>query len=71
MKHQIIQQLDAHCTADLVKSLCEQIDILKSEVYSLREKLRDKTNLLKIIVISKIPEIVNGFLSKKKNSKSL
>ena len=32
MKHQIIQQLDAHCTTDLVKTLYEKIDILKSKV---------------------------------------
>ena len=36
MKHQIIQQLDAHGTTDLVKSLYEQIDILKSEVFFAR-----------------------------------
>ena len=57
--------------ADLVKSLYEQIDILKSEVYSLREELREKTNLLKIIVTSKIPEIVSGFIQEKKQQKSL
>ena len=33
MEHQIAQQLDAHSTTDLVKSLYEQIDILKSEVH--------------------------------------
>ena len=53
MKHQIIQQLDAHCTTDPVKTLYEQIDILKSEVAFLQ---RGKSNLLKIIVTSKIPE---------------
>ena len=36
IKHQIIQQLDAHGTTDLVKSLYEQIDILKSEVFFAR-----------------------------------
>lgn len=55
MKHQIIQQLDAHCTTDPVKTLYEQIDILRSEVAFLQ---RGKSNLLKIIVTSKIPEAV-------------
>ena len=55
IKHQIIQQLDARCTTDPVKTLYEQIDILKSEVAFLQ---RGKSNLLKIIVTSKIPEAV-------------
>ena len=50
MKRQITLQLDLHCTTDLVKSLYEQIDIIKSEVYFLREELREKNILLKIIV---------------------
>ena len=71
MKRQIIQQLYLHCTPDLVKSLYEQIDMLKSEVYFLREELREKSNLLKIIVTTKIPEAVDGFIQKKKLQKTL
>ena len=55
MKRQITKQLDLHYTTDLVESLYEQIDILKSEVYFLQEELRVKRNLLKIIVTSEIP----------------
>ena len=57
MKHQIIQQLDAHSTTDLAKSFYEQIDILKSEVYFLQEELREKSNLLKIVATSKSPKL--------------
>ena len=32
MKRQITQKLHFHCTTDIVKSLYEQIDILKGEV---------------------------------------
>ena len=39
---QITQQLDLPCTTDLVKSVYEQIDILKREVYFLREELSEK-----------------------------
>ena len=71
MKRQINQQLDLHCTTDLVKSLYEQIDIIKSEVYFLREELREKNILLKIIVTSKFPEAVDGFIQEKKQLKAL
>ena len=71
IKHQITQQLGAHCTTDLVKSLYEQTDILESEVYFWRVELREKCNLLKIIVTSKIPEAVDGFIQEKKQQKSL
>ena len=40
----------------LVKSLKEQIDILQSEVYFLREELREKNNLFKILMKSKISD---------------
>ena len=42
MKQQISQELEAHYNTSLVKSLKEQIDILHSEVYFLREELREK-----------------------------
>ena len=42
MKHQITQQLDAHSTTDLIKSLYEQIYVVKSGIYFLREELREK-----------------------------
>ena len=42
MKQQISQELEAHYNTSLVKSLKEQIDILQSEVYFLREELREK-----------------------------
>ena len=71
MKRQITQQLDLHCTTDLVKSLYEQIDIIKSGVYFLREELREKNILLKIIVTSKFPEAVDGFIQEKKQLKAL
>ena len=71
IKHQITQQLGAYCTTDLVKSLYEQIDILESKVYFWRVELREKRNLLKIIVTSKIPEAVDGFIQEKKQQKSL
>ena len=71
MKCQITQQLDRPCTTDLVKSVYEQFDILKSEVYFLREELREKNNLLKIIVTLKFSEAVDGFIQEKKKQKSL
>ena len=71
MKRQITQKLHFHCTTDIVKSLYEQIDILKGEVYFLREELREKSNLLKIIVTSKFHEAVDGFIQEKKQQKSL
>ena len=54
MKQQISQELEAHYNTSLVKSLKEQIDVLQSEVYFLREELREKNNLLKILIKSKI-----------------
>ena len=41
-KQQISQELEAHYNTSLVKSLKDQIDILQSEVYFLREELREK-----------------------------
>ena len=49
MKQQISKKLE-------VKSLKEQIDILQSEVYFLREELREKNNLFKILMKSKISD---------------
>ena len=56
MKHQIREELEAHYNTSLVKSLKEQIDILQSEVYFLREELREKNNLFKILMKSKISD---------------
>ena len=42
MKQQISQELEVHYNTSLVKSLKEQIDILQSEVYFLREELREE-----------------------------
>ena len=42
IKQQISQGLEAHYNTSLVKSLKDQIDILQSEVYFLREELREK-----------------------------
>ena len=56
MKQQISQELEAHYNTSLVKSLKEQIDILQSEVYFLREELREKNNLFKILMKSKISD---------------
>ena len=42
IKQQISQELEAHYNTSLVKSLKDQIDILQSEVYFLREELREK-----------------------------
>ena len=56
MKQQISQELEAHYNTILVKSLKEQIDILQSEVYFLREELREKNNLFKILMKSKISD---------------
>ena len=41
IKQQISQGSEAHYNTSLVKSLKEQIDILQSEVYFLREELRE------------------------------
>ena len=56
MKQQINQELEAHYNTSLVKNLKEQIDILQSEVYFLREELREKNNLFKILMKSKISD---------------
>ena len=56
MKQQISQELEAHYNTSLVKNLKEQIDILQSEVYFLREQLREKNNLFKILIKSKISD---------------
>ena len=56
MKQQISQELEAHYSTSLVKSLKEQIDILQSEVYFLREEIREKNNLFKILMKSKISD---------------
>ena len=42
IKQQISEELEAHYNTSLVKSLKDQIDILQSEVYFLREELREK-----------------------------
>ena len=56
MKQQINQELEAHYNTSLVKNLKVQIDILQSEVYFLREELREKNNLFKILMKSKISD---------------
>ena len=59
VKSKSIQELEkpeAHYNTSLVKCLKEQIDILQSEVYFLREELREKNNLFKILTKSKISD---------------
>ena len=56
---------------DLVKGLHQQINILKSEVYFLRQEPREKSNLLKIIVKSTFLETVDGFVLEQKQQNSL
>ena len=56
MKQQISQELEAHYNTSLVKSLKEQINVLQSEVYFLRKELREKNNLFKILMKSKISD---------------
>ena len=56
MKEQISQELEAHYNTNLVKSLKEQIDVLQREVYFLREELREKNNLFKVLMKSKISD---------------
>ena len=56
---------------DLVKGLHQQINILKSEVYFLRQEPREKSNLLKIMVKSTFPETVDGFVQEQKQQNSL
>ena len=53
MKQQISQELEAHYNTSLEKSLKEPIDILQNEVYFLREELREKNNLFKILMKKK------------------
>ena len=49
MKQQISKELE-------IKSLKEQTVILQSEVYFLREKLREKNNLFKMLMKSKMSD---------------
>ena len=56
MKQQISQELEAHYNTSLVKSLKEQLDILQSKIYFSREELREKNNLFKILIKSKISD---------------
>ena len=56
MKQQISQELEAHKQYEPGKKLKEQIDILQSEAYFLREELRGKNNLFKILMKSKISD---------------
>ena len=56
IKQQISDELEAHYNTSLVKSLKDQIDILQSEVYFLREELREKNNLFKILMKSKMSD---------------
>ena len=56
IKQQISQELEAHYSTSLVKSLKDKIDILQSEVYFLQEELREKSNLFKILMKSKISD---------------
>ena len=42
IKQQISEELEVHYDTSLVKSSKDQIDILQSEVYFLREELREK-----------------------------
>ena len=55
-KQQISEELKVHYNTSLVKSLKGQIDILQSEVYFLQEELREKSNLFKILMKSKISD---------------
>ena len=55
-KQQISEKLEAHYNTSLVKSLKDQIDIFQSEVYFMREELREKNNLFKILMKSKISD---------------
>ena len=54
IKQQISQELEAHYNTSLVKSLKDQIDILQSEVYFLREELREKKSISDINKIKNI-----------------
>ena len=54
IKQQISQELEAHYNTSLVKSLKDQIDIRQSEVYFLREELREKKSISDINKIKNI-----------------
>ena len=54
IKQQISQELEAHYNTSLVKSLKDQIDMLQSEVYFLREELREKKSISDINKIKNI-----------------
>ena len=56
IKQQISQESEARYNTSLVKNLKDQIDILQSEVYFLREELREKNNLFKILMKPKISD---------------
>ena len=56
IKQQISEELEAHYNTSLVKSLKDQIDILQSKVNFLPEELREKNNLFKILMKSKISD---------------
>ena len=47
VKQKIFNEKDK-VNLELVKSLKEQIDILKSKIYFLREELKEKNNILKM-----------------------
>ena len=47
VKQQFFNEKDK-VNLELVKSLKEQIDILKSEIYFLREEMKEKNNILKM-----------------------
>ena len=55
---------------ELVKSLKEQIDILKSEIYFLREEMKEKHNILKMVLLSPKPSPQKMALSSS-NSKDI
>ena len=54
IKQQISQEFEAHYNTSLVKSLKDQIDIRQSEVYFLREELREKKSISDINKIKNI-----------------
>ena len=58
---------------ELVKSLKEQIDILKSEIYFLREEMKEKNNILKMFFHSPKPspqEMAISFSNSRHNQRS-
>ena len=54
VKQKIFNEKDK-VNLELVKSLKEQIDILKSEIYFLREEMKEKNNILKMVLHSPKP----------------